>query len=386
MKRILKSAVAVLLTLTVAACGSKSGKAIATVNGENITYSRYVQELALFKSQIQMQFGDSIWSQTFPGSDETFLQNLKTQILDNLVVNTLLKQEAEKAGLKLDEAKYNEAVKQTLDGMNKDEMLKKYYEDNKINEEYIKQMIKESMLAQAYHDDYISKNAATEDEIKKYYEDNKATQFTDEQVKASHILIKTQDQDGNPLPQDQQDAAKAKIDDIAKKIKAGESFEALAKEFSQDGSKDNGGDLGYFRKNEMVPEFEQKAFSMNVGEISEPVKTQYGYHLIKLTDKKSSTSTLEEVKDSIKSTIEEKKFSDYLTKLKDDKEKVKKSEDLLKDAEKDIKEDALKQEPAADKNATKDETSKEETKDAAKDAPATEQKETDKTETESKAK
>ncbi len=89
-------------------------------------------------------------------------------------------------------------------------------------------------------------------------------------VKASHILVKTEDE-----------ALKLK-----EEISNGKDFAQAAKEVSLCPSKQNGGDLGYFTKNQMVKEFEDAAFSMEIGEVSNPVKTQFGYHLIYLTDKK----------------------------------------------------------------------------------------------------
>lgn len=89
-------------------------------------------------------------------------------------------------------------------------------------------------------------------------------------VKASHLLVKTEEE------------AKR----IKEEILNGKEFAKAAKEVSLCPSGQNGGDLGYFSKGQMVKEFEDAAFSMNVGEISDPIKTQFGYHLIKLTDKK----------------------------------------------------------------------------------------------------
>jgi foldase protein PrsA len=113
----------------------------------------------------------------------------------------------------------------------------------------------------------------TDEEMKAYFTENKASFDTPEQVRANHILVT--------------DEAKAK--EVKAKLAAGGDFAALAKEYSTDTSnKEQGGDLGFFSKGQMVPEFENAAFSMNIGDISEPVKTDYGYHIIKLTDKKEA--------------------------------------------------------------------------------------------------
>ena len=91
--------------------------------------------------------------------------------------------------------------------------------------------------------------------MKKYYDDNKS-EFYEDKVQASHILIKTVDDNGKELSNKKQEEAKKKAEDILKKVKSGEDFAKLAKEYSEDGSASNGGDLGFFTKGEMVPEFE----------------------------------------------------------------------------------------------------------------------------------
>ncbi|NEU31503.1 foldase [bacterium LRH843] len=110
----------------------------------------------------------------------------------------------------------------------------------------------------------------TEEQKKEYYEENKE-QFG-EQVEASHILV-------------EEEATAKEIED---KLSAGEDFAELAKEYSIDGSAASGGELGFFGKGKMVAPFEEAAFSLEIDEISEPVKSEFGYHIIKVTDRKSS--------------------------------------------------------------------------------------------------
>jgi peptidyl-prolyl cis-trans isomerase C len=137
----------------------------------------------------------------------------------------------------------------------------------------------------------IGKNAQLDEaDVRKYFEAHKA-EF--EQVHARHILIRVQ---GSPSPvrpgqKDLTDAeALAKAQDLRKRIQAGEDFAQLAKQESDDtGSGTNGGDLGSFRRGQMVPTFEQAAFAMQPGDLSEPVKSQFGYHLIKVEAKESKS-------------------------------------------------------------------------------------------------
>jgi peptidyl-prolyl cis-trans isomerase D len=134
-----------------------------------------------------------------------------------------------------------------------------------------------------------AKVTVPEANIERAYNDNIAQYTSPEQVRASHILLKTEGKDDA--------AVKAKAEDVLKQAKSGADFAALAKKYSEDeGSAKNGGDLDYFGKGKMVPEFDQVVFTMMPGQTSDLVKTQFGYHIIKLVDKKpAKVSTLAEV-------------------------------------------------------------------------------------------
>lgn len=134
----------------------------------------------------------------------------------------------------------------------------------------------------------------TEDEMKNYFEENKDSFAQKEEVKARHILV-----------EDEESAREVK-----EKIDKGGDFEELAKEYSTDtGTKDKGGDLGYFGKGKMVKEFEDAAFSLDIGEVSEPVKSEYGFHIIKVEDRKEAKeANYEESKEEIREKIFEQKY------------------------------------------------------------------------------
>jgi peptidyl-prolyl cis-trans isomerase C len=139
--------------------------------------------------------------------------------------------------------------------------------------------------------DQIGKDAKIDEaEMRKYYEEHKGE---GERVHARHILVRVQ---GAPMPvrpgqKELTDAeALAKVQELQKKIAGGASFETLAREDSDDATSGmNGGDLGFFGHNQMVPPFEKAAFALKPGELSEPVKSQFGYHLIKVEAKEAKT-------------------------------------------------------------------------------------------------
>ena len=130
-------------------------------------------------------------------------------------------------------------------------------------------------------------------DVERAYNDGIEQYTTAEQVRASHILLKTEGKDDA--------AVKAKAEDVLKQSKAGADFSELAKKYSEDeASAKNGGDLDYFGRGRMVPEFDQAAFAMQPGQTSDLVKTQYGYHIIKLVDKKPATTrTLADVRQQL---------------------------------------------------------------------------------------
>jgi foldase protein PrsA len=176
-------------------------------------------------------------------------------------------------------------------------------------EEAIRNMVKLDLLRQKA----ATKNVkVTEEELKKYYDEYKP------KVKASHILV------------DDEKTAK----EIKEKLEKGADFAKLAKEYSKDtGSAANGGDLGWFGPGKMVKEFEDAAYSLKVGEISDPVKTDYGYHIIKVTDKEEKKS-FEEMKDEIEFEVKKSKLD--TTKVQSELEK------LMKKADVKVKDESLK--------------------------------------------
>ncbi len=164
----------------------------------------------------------------------------------------------------------------------------------------------------------------SDDDIKAYYEEHKAGEFSvPDRFHAEHILILA------PAPDSKQEGdwektakARGEIEDIAAKIKAGGSFEDLAREHSQDpGSALQGGDLGWVAKGQTVPEFDEAAFALKPGEVSGIVQTRFGFHLIKLLEKEAAhVQPLDEVKGSIKTTLAEDKASRRFAKLQEEVE------------------------------------------------------------------
>jgi peptidyl-prolyl cis-trans isomerase C len=166
------------------------------------------------------------------------------------------------------------------------------------------------------------KVTVTDDDVKKFYDDNPAQFEKAEMVRASHILLSTRDASGQgELPAEKKTEKRKQAEDILKRARAGEDFAKLAKEYSEDpGSKDKGGEYT-FPKGRMVPEFEAAAFSLQPGQISDVVTTQFGFHIIKLSEKLPAkkddlASVSTKVKDYLIGQAIQKQAPDYLKKLR----------------------------------------------------------------------
>ncbi|MGG3075256.1 peptidylprolyl isomerase PrsA [Bacillus subtilis] len=154
--------------------------------------------------------------------------------------------------------------------------------EKQYGKDYLKEQVKYELLTQKAAKDNIK---VTDADIKEYWEGLKG------KIRASHILV----------------ADKKTAEEVEKKLKKGEKFEDLAKEYSTDSSASKGGDLGWFAKDGMIADFSKVAFKLKTGEVSDPVKTQYGYHIIKKTEERGK---YDDMKKELKSEVLEQKLND----------------------------------------------------------------------------
>lgn len=269
---------------------------VATVNGIVITQDDFDMEMERVRNQFARK-GRPL--------SESQLENMKKGILETLIKRELLYQESQKKGIKIEDKEVNvqvDIVKKRFPNENeyKTALLKM-----NISETELKSQIQESLAIQQFVDNYLVQEVKVAvAEVKDFYKNNPDMFKQPEQVKASHILIKVDTQADKPT----KDQANKKIKEIQKKLEAGEDFSSLAVEFSEGPSKTNGGDLGYFNRGQMVKPFEDAAFELKPGEVSDIVETRFGYHLIKVVDKKpESVASYENVKDKITQYIEQDK-------------------------------------------------------------------------------
>lgn len=262
-----KAAAVCILVFALVSCSKKEaeqkGPYLAKIDGTTITQADYDREFKALPDYAQQIFTDASGREKF---------------LNEIINKELL---------------YKEAVKKGFD--KSPEFKKKIEEFTKL-----------TLVSELFEKEIMGKAKVSDQDIKDYYDKNKDSFVVATEIRASHILVKTEE-----------DAQK-----VLARLKKGEKFEAIAKAVSLDtASAKNGGDVGFFKKGQMVPEFERAAASLKVGEISIPVKTQFGYHIIKVTDKKTgSPIEFEKVRDLISQKLSGEKqkdaFDAYVAELK----------------------------------------------------------------------
>lgn len=300
----------VLLSLPAMAADTKSaGGKVAVINGVVITQAHYDKELKVHADRVSRQ-GRQI--------SEEQMAALKKEVLDGLIEREVLYQESQKAGIKIDEQKVDDQMAGIKKRFPNEEEFKKALASMGLTEEEVRTQIQRGLAIRGLIDQKVANSiVVTDEETKAYYDNNPQFFKQPEQVKASHILIKVE-----PTADDAtKAAARKKIEDIRKKLTDGGDFAELAKEYSEGPSAPKGGDLGYFRRGQMVKAFDDTAFSMEINEISGLVESRFGYHLIKVYDKKpEQTIAYADVKDKIAQRLKQEKIekgaNEYVGNLK----------------------------------------------------------------------
>ena len=251
------------------------------------------------------------------GKNATQLADMDTAVVKNIIMSNaraiaekkLLEFNAKKNGFKAEDAKVDSVMNLQFEAVGGEEAFTARLAENNITMETVKESVVSGMLINAYLDSKINDDdiIVTDEELRAEFNPEKSRS-------AQHILIDTRDAKDDAAKAE----AKAKIEMILAKAKLGEDFGELAKEYSDCPSGKNGGDLGKFARGQMVPEFDKAVFSMNIGDISGIVETEFGYHIIKLNE--IVTNDFEEMKDQLKEKIiSDKKrveYEKFLTNLK----------------------------------------------------------------------
>ncbi len=296
-------------------------KVVVTVNGIPIMESQVKRRVAVrYKPQL-----DKLTAQS-PQFAAQWEKEAMQLAMNQLVIEQLLEKEAKQAGIEVTEEQLIAEITRQLAAENPPvtfEQYKKMIEDQGIDfaawkEYYVRNMTYTKFLEARVGDD----TEVTEEDAQKYYDGHPEDFKVPEQVQASHILISTESTDPNADPNQVKAQAREKAETLLKQVKEGADFATLAKENSADHySAIQGGELPPFGRGDMVPPFENAAFTLKVGEISDLVETQYGYHIIKVAEHTDpNTVTFAAAKDRIVENLKVQKmqeaFSNYIESLR----------------------------------------------------------------------
>lgn len=226
------------------------------------------------------------------------------ETLARMIEEKLVKKEGEKEKIKLTKKEIDKKIDELIKRFGTKAKFEEMLKESNMNMDNVREQIALGIILEK-----LASKKISEKDLKDFYEKYKSTFFeTPEQIRCRHILVNSEDE----------------AKDILRRLKKGEDFVTLAKEKSTDpGTKDKGGDLGFFRRGQMDPEFDKVAWSLKEGEISNPVKTRFGYHIIKMEGKTArKMSTFEESKEKVKSMVSSEKIEEVVKNLKE-KAKIK---------------------------------------------------------------
>lgn len=273
---------------------------VAKVNGAAITREEFDRNWKVYMRQRGIPSGHA---DKAGGVDQ-----YKRELLDLMVDQELLFQDAQKKGYGADEKEVGEELAKSGQGFPSPEEFDKALAQNGLTRESYSDFLKRRLTVDKMLREGIAKEVTVTDvEIDEYYSGNPEQFASPEQVRARHILIKVD----AGAEEAQKAAARKRIEEVLAKAKGGTDFAALAREHSEGPSAPRGGDLGLFTRGRMVPPFEEAAFALNPGEISGVVETRFGYHIIKVEERKEAGAvSKEEAADKIREFLIQRKMAD----------------------------------------------------------------------------
>jgi len=250
--------------------------------------------------------------------DPSMMLSMREKVIDSLINRELLYQESKAKGITTDEADIDNSIDQIKQRLEAGQSFESLMVEMGISMETMRTQVGQASAIQKLLEmEVYPKAMVSEKESRIFFENNPQYFKKPEEVKASHILIQvTAD-----ASEEEKLAARKKIEDIQIKIEAGDDFADLARQYSEGPSSVNGGDLGYFDRKKMVKPFSDAAFDLTPGQVSNIVETRFGFHLIKVYDKKAkSTYEFEDIKDRLGELLQQQKMQEetvrYLEELR----------------------------------------------------------------------
>jgi peptidyl-prolyl cis-trans isomerase C len=238
--------------------------------------------------------------------DESMMDAMKEKVIDSLINRELLYQQSKVKGITTDAAEIDNSIQQIEQRLEAGQSIESLLAEMGITLETMRNQVAQANAIQKLLEVAVYPQAmVSEKESRIFFENNPQYFKKPEEVKASHILIQVTPDAGA----EEKLAARQKIEEVQKKIRAGDDFADLARQYSEGPSNVSGGDLGYFDRRKMVKPFSDAAFDLKPGEVSDIVETRFGFHLIKVFDKKAkSTYVFEDINDRLSELLQQQKI------------------------------------------------------------------------------
>jgi peptidyl-prolyl cis-trans isomerase SurA len=300
MKRIFMIVIAISsIFITASYGGIEIDKIVAIVNNEAITLSE-LEKIVLIESKEALK---GLSGEKKAKAEE----KLRKEILKELIERRLQLQRARRSGIVVSKEEVKEAIEdiKKKNSLNDAEFEKTLAKENMTLKEYEDQLRDQLIMAKLVNQEVRSKVVIGDNDIASYYERNKKDFFLGEQVKLSHIFLKLSDK----AAEEERNNIKETIDRISGKLRSGEDFAVVAKAYSHGPTASSGGSLGFLKRGEIAPELEEVAFSLKEGEISDPIWTRGGVHILKIESKvENKYKPLEVVAEEIRKILIEKEM------------------------------------------------------------------------------
>lgn len=348
-------------TMLLTGCSNKT-TSVSSISGYTLDTQTLENEINLYRAASKLLTDET------PSTEQ--IEQYAENIADQLTYIEMLYKEGKKAGFEPSKDELNSELDSINQYIESVDGLKEVLEMYGYDEATIKDSINKSLTAFAYQEDIYDSFSISNKDLEEFYNKNKEELYTFKSADAAHILFKTYttDDEGNTVELTEEEKAKVKkkAQSVLDRVKNGEDFNELAKEFSEDeGSKEDGGELGEFLEGVMVAEFENAVFALEKDQVSDLVETSYGYHIIKLNSKGETTYSLSEIESTVRLNLLTSLLEEKITKLENgynfklNKENIATVVKNLKPIELTKVEDKESTEESDDKNTSEDKETKE---------------------------
>ena len=286
-----------IFAIVLSGCAKEIKGIVATVNNEDIPQEEFDTEFQFLRESRVRQLGEDALTEVGP-EGQTLETSIKQNVLDTLIVERLILQDSDLEKIIVTEKEVNENIDGVIESLGGEQEFEEFLESYAMTKDYFTNYTKNRLTFAKHIENFNNSIEITDEKLEDYFNENKEDLI---ELRARHILLSNEEGGNRGL----------------EALQNGESFEYLAlTESKHSKSAMNGGDLGYFDRGEFaaVQEFEKAVFSLEVGEISDLIKTEVGFHIIRLDDRKD---TFEELRDKITVLLKKQEYERYVEDLRD---------------------------------------------------------------------